>query len=75
MLIDGGTSHNFIDVALVNKRHLPIVEFEGFLVEVVVGRTMPCDRYIPRMSLTLGRHTRKEGEDETMCNAVGSRRL
>jgi hypothetical protein len=32
------------------------VEFEGILVEVVGGRTMPCDRYIPWMNLTLGRH-------------------
>jgi hypothetical protein len=54
VLIDGGASHNFIDVALVNRRHLPTVEFEGFLVEVAGGRTMPCDRYIPQMSLTLG---------------------
>jgi hypothetical protein len=56
ILIDGGASHNFIDVALVNMRHLPTVEFEGFLVEVAGGRTMPCDRYIPQMSLTLGRY-------------------
>lgn len=32
MLINGGASHSFIDSALVNKRHLPNVEFEGFLV-------------------------------------------
>jgi hypothetical protein len=41
----------------VNKRHLPTVEFEGFLVEVAGGHTMPCDRYIPQMSLTLGRYS------------------
>jgi hypothetical protein len=56
ILIDGGASHNFIDVSLVNRRHLPTVEFEGFLVEVAGGCTMPCDRYIPQMSLTLGRY-------------------
>jgi hypothetical protein len=55
-LIDGGDSHNFVDAALVKKRHLPTIEFEGFLVEVAEGRTMPCDRYIPHMSLTLGRY-------------------
>ena len=54
--IDGGASHNFIDSALLKRRHIPTVEFEVFRVEVVVGRTMPCDRYIPRMKLTLGRH-------------------
>jgi hypothetical protein len=56
MLIDGGASHNFIGVALVNRRHLPTMDFKGFLVEVAGRRTMPCDRYIPLMSLTLGRH-------------------
>ena len=32
------------------------IEFEGFLVEVAGGRTMPCDRYIPQMNLTLVRY-------------------
>jgi hypothetical protein len=56
VLIDGGASHNFIDAALLKRRHIPIVEFEGFKVEVAGGSTMPCDRYIPGMKLTLGRH-------------------
>jgi hypothetical protein len=56
MLIDGGASHNFIDAALVRKRHLPTIEFDGFMVEVAGGRTMPCDRYIPQMNITLGRY-------------------
>jgi hypothetical protein len=30
ILIDGGASHNFIDEYLVNRRHLPTLEFEGF---------------------------------------------
>jgi hypothetical protein len=54
VLIDGGTSHNFIDIGMVERRHLPTVEFEGFLVEVAGGRTIACDRYIPQMNLTLG---------------------
>jgi hypothetical protein len=56
VLIDGGASHNFIDSTLLQRRHIPTVEFEGFRVEVAGGRTMPCDRYIPGMKLTLGRH-------------------
>jgi hypothetical protein len=56
VLIDGGASHKIIDVSLVNIRHLPIVEFEGFLVEVAGGCTMLCDRFIPQMSVTLGRY-------------------
>jgi hypothetical protein len=34
VLIDGGVSHNFIDAALLKRRHIPTVEFEGFKVEV-----------------------------------------
>jgi hypothetical protein len=56
VLIDGGASHNFIDSTLVKRRHIPTVEFEGFCVEVAGGNTMPCDRYIPGLSLTLGRY-------------------
>jgi len=56
VLIDGGASHNFIDATLLQRRHIPTVEFEGFKVEVVGGSTMPCDKYIPGMKLTLGRH-------------------
>jgi hypothetical protein len=56
ILIDGGASHNFIDTTLLKRTHIPIVEFEGFKVEVASGSTMPCDRYIPGMNLTLGRH-------------------
>jgi hypothetical protein len=56
VLIDGGASHNFIDSILLQRRHIPTVDFEGFRVEVAVGRTMPCDRYILGMKLTLGRH-------------------
>jgi hypothetical protein len=56
VLIDGGTSHNFIDSTLLKRRHIPTIEFEGFKVEVVGGINMACDRYIPGMKLTLGRH-------------------
>jgi hypothetical protein len=56
VLIDGGASHNFIDSALLKRRHIPTVKFEGFKVEVAGGSTMPCDKYIPGMKLTLGRH-------------------
>jgi hypothetical protein len=56
VLIDGGASQNFIDATLLKRRHIPTVEFEGFKVEVAGGSTMPCNRYIPGMKLTLGRH-------------------
>jgi hypothetical protein len=44
VLIDGGASHNFIDSALLQRRNIPIVEFEGFKVEVAGGTTMPCNK-------------------------------
>jgi hypothetical protein len=53
VLIDGGASHNFIDSALLQRRHIPTVEFEGFKIELAGGSTMPCNRYIPWMKLTL----------------------
>ena len=56
VLIDGGASHNFIDSALLRRRHIPTIEFEEFKVEVAGWSTMPCDRYIPGIKLTLGRH-------------------
>jgi hypothetical protein len=56
VLIDGGDSHNFIDLASVKIRHIRTIELEGFCVELAGGNTMPCDRYIPSLSLTLGRH-------------------
>jgi hypothetical protein len=56
ILIDGEASHNFIDSTLLQRRHIPTVELEGFKVEVARGSTMPFNRYIPRMNLTLGRH-------------------
>jgi hypothetical protein len=37
VLIDVGTSHNFIDSALLKRRHIPTIEFKGFHVEVAGG--------------------------------------
>jgi hypothetical protein len=56
VIIYGRASHNFIDLALVKIKHIPTFEFEGFRVEVAGDNIMPCDRYIPGLSLTLGRH-------------------
>jgi hypothetical protein len=33
-LVDGGATHNFIDVALVTRRQIPTEDFEGFDVVV-----------------------------------------
>jgi hypothetical protein len=41
-LVDGGATHNFIDVSLVARRGLRTEEFEGFHVAVADGYTMTC---------------------------------
>jgi hypothetical protein len=51
VLIDGGETHNFIDSALVAKRGIPTMDFEGFDVAVVGGRIMPCTQKIPQLCL------------------------
>jgi hypothetical protein len=35
--VDGGATHNFIDVALVTRRKIPEEYFEGFNVVVADG--------------------------------------
>jgi hypothetical protein len=40
MLIDGGTTHNFIDATLVTRRHILAKEFEGFNMVVADGYNM-----------------------------------
>jgi hypothetical protein len=68
VLIDRGASHNFIDSALLKRRHIPTVDFEGFRVEVLGGRTMPCDKHILGMKLTLQRHCDKHNNNNNNNN-------
>jgi hypothetical protein len=55
-LIDGGETHNSIDVALVARRCISIEDFEGFNVVVANGFNMTCTHKIVRMVLTLGNY-------------------
>ena len=48
VLIDGGASHNFIDVAWVKRRGIQTEIFYGFSV-AVVGHTMECSQRIPKL--------------------------
>jgi hypothetical protein len=41
-LVDGGTTHNFIDVALVTSGQIPVEDFEGFNVVVADGYNITC---------------------------------
>jgi hypothetical protein len=56
-LIDGGATHNFVDVALVTKRKIPLVDFEGFNVVVADGYNMECTQRIRELEVTLGNYT------------------
>ena len=42
VLIDGGATHNFIDVSWVTKRIIPTKYFEGFTVVVARNHSMDC---------------------------------
>jgi len=57
MLIDSGASHNFIDVALVDKREIPTEEFEGFIVNIPEGYNTECTRWISKLKITMGNYT------------------
>ena len=56
LLIDGGSTHNFIDVALVAKRGIPTEKFEGFTVAVAENSSMECNYWIPKLNGTLGNY-------------------
>jgi len=55
-LIDGGENHNFIDLALVAKRGVPTMDFEGFDVVVAEGHVISCTHKISYICLTLGNY-------------------
>jgi hypothetical protein len=57
VIIDGGSTHNFIDSALVTRRDIPTIDFEGFDVVVAGGCRMPCTKKIPQLNVALGNYT------------------
>ena len=56
VLIDGGASHNFIDVAWVKRRDIQTESFDGFSV-AAASYTMECRQRIPQLTVTLGNYT------------------
>ena len=56
-MIDSGSTHNFIDAQLVQRREIPTHDFEGFFVFVLGARTMQCMHYVPSLSITMGTYT------------------
>jgi hypothetical protein len=56
-LIDGGATHNFIDVAWVARRWMATEDFEGFSVAMVDGYNVSCTKKISKLTVTLGNYT------------------
>ena len=55
--MDGGTTHNFIHAALVERRKLQAETFDGFTVIIPGNNSMDCTKWIPKLQVTLGNHT------------------
>jgi hypothetical protein len=56
-LVDGGATHNFIDVSLFTKRKIHVEDFEGFNVVVLDGYNTMCTQRISGLEVTLGNYT------------------
>jgi hypothetical protein len=56
-LIDGGATHHFIDSALVAKRGIHMMDFEGFDVAVAGRHVIPCIQKILQLCFTLDNYT------------------
>ena len=57
VLVDGGATHNFIDESLVERRKLQDKTFDGFIVIIPGNNSMDCTKWIPKLQVTLGKHT------------------
>ena len=56
VLIDGGVTHNFINVAWVAKRGIQTEKFEGFTIMLAGNNSMECNHWIPKLNVTLGNY-------------------
>ena len=56
VLVDGGATHNFIDVALVERRKLQAETFDGFTVIIPGNNSMDYTKWIPKLQVTIGNH-------------------
>jgi hypothetical protein len=60
-LVDGGATHNFIDIALVTRRKILVEDFKGFNVVVADGYNMTCTQRMRGLEVTLGNYTLIDG--------------
>ena len=54
--MDGGATHNFIYVVLVERIKLQVENFDGFIVIILGNNSMECTKWIPKLQVTLGNH-------------------
>ena len=57
ILVDGGDTHNFIDIEMVEKRNIPSEPFNGFIVVIPGHNTMQCNTWVPKLQVTIGNYT------------------
>ena len=57
VLVDGGATHNFIEIALEERRNLHPENFDGFTVIIPGNNSMDCTKWIPKLQVTIGNHT------------------
>ena len=56
-MVDGGSTHNFIDAEMVEKKKIPIEPFDGFIVIIPGHNTMQCKTWVPKLQVTIGNYT------------------
>ncbi|XP_057855150.1 uncharacterized protein LOC131064868 [Cryptomeria japonica] len=56
-MLDSGSTHNFIDAMLVEKRGLQTEKHEGFDVRVSGGTNLSSTHKVPKLSIILGNYT------------------
>ena len=57
VLVDGGATHNFIYVVLVERIKLQVENFDGFTIIIPGNNSMDYIKWIPKLQVTLGNHT------------------
>ena len=57
VLVDGGSTYNFIYTALVERIKLQDYTFDGFTVIILGNNSKDCTKWIPKLQVTLGNHT------------------
>lgn len=55
-MIDGGSTHNFIDQAIVTKYRLPMVRDKKFQVMVANREKIECAGQCQALTITIGGH-------------------